>query len=102
MSRKKASEKFIKVLHARAPKLMVDDEKDKRFGAHHAGEWNEYVKFVGLDKKLSDSQVKRLWTNDLIAEVNNFDKEEVIRRAKNFDIDKELKKYRALLKKYKQ
>ena len=55
-----------------------------------------------LDKKLSDSQVERLWTNDLIAEVNNFDKEEVIRRAKNFDIDKELKKYRALLKKYKQ
>lgn len=102
MSRKKAFEKFIKVLKARAPKLMVDDEKDKRFGAHDAGEWSEYVKFVGLDKKLSDSQVKRLWTNDLIAEVNNFDKEAVIRRAKNFDIKKELKKYKELLKKYKQ
>lgn len=93
MSRKDATAKMIRVLRARAPKLRVDDEKDKRFGAHHAGEWSEYVKFVGLDKKLSDSQVKRLWTNDLIAEVNNFDKEAVIRRAKKFDIIKELKNY---------
>ena len=101
MSRKAATAKMVKVLRARAPKLRVDDEKDKRFGAHHAGEWSEYVKFVGLDKKLSDAQVSKLWTNDLIAEVNNFDKEAVIRRAKKFDIQKELKKYKALMKKYK-
>lgn len=100
MSRKKATERMLKVLIARAPKLMVEDEKDKRFGAHDEGEWREYVKFVKLDKNLSAEMVRGLWTNELIDEVNNFDKAAVIRRAKNFDLASEIKKFKALQKKY--
>ena len=65
MSDAEATALMIKVLKARAPKLKLDDEKIKKFGAHHDGEWAEYVKFVGLDKKLSDAQVKSLYTNEL-------------------------------------
>jgi len=53
---------------------------------------------VGLDKKLTDAQVKSLYTNELIDEVNNFDRNEVINRAKNFDFAKELKKFKAMMK----
>ena len=98
MSDEKAAALMIKVLRARAPKLRLDDEKIDKFGAHHDGEWREYVKFVGLDKKLSEAQVKALYTNELIDEVNNFDRGEVIRRAKNFDFAKELKRFQAMRK----
>ncbi len=96
MSDAEATALMIKVLKARAPKLRPDDEKIDQFGAHHDGEWSEYVKFVGLDKKLTKAQVKSLYTNDLIKEVNNFDRNEVIQRAKNFDFAKELKRYKAM------
>ncbi len=98
MSDEKAAALMIKVLRARAPKLRLDDEKIDKFGAHHDGEWREYVKFVGLDKKLSEAQVKSLYTNELIDEVNNFDRGEVIRRAKNFDFAKEFKRFQAMRK----
>ena len=98
MSDAEATALMIKVLKARAPKLKLDDEKIKKFGAHHDGEWAEYVKFVGLDKKLTDAQVKSLYTNELIDEVNNFDRNEVINRARNFDFAKELKKFKAMMK----
>ena len=56
------------------------------------------MKFVGLDKKLTEEQVKSLYTNELIDEVNDFDRNEVINRAKNFDFAKELKKFKAMMK----
>lgn len=102
MSTEKAMDLMLKVLTNRAPKLRLDDEKIKKFGAHHDGEWVEYVKFVGLDKVLSKDMVKKLYTNELIDEVNNFDKEAVIRRAKNFNLAKEIKNYRRLQKTYGQ
>jgi NitT/TauT family transport system substrate-binding protein len=102
MSRAKATERMIKVLEARAPKLRLDDEKINKFGAHHDGEWQEYVKFVGLDKVLTKEQVKGLYTNELIDEVNNFDRQAVIDRANNFDLAKEIKKFKALQKRYGQ
>ena len=74
MSDAQATARMIKVLKSRAPKLRLDDEKINKFGAHHDGEWAEYVKFVGLDKKLTEKQVKSLYTNELIDEVNNFDR----------------------------
>ncbi len=103
MSREKASALMVKVLTNRAPKLRPDDdEKINKFGAHDEGEWTEYVKFVGLDKALSKEMIKGLYTNELIDEVNNFDRQEVINRAKNWDLAKEIKNYRALLKRYGQ
>lgn len=102
MSREKATKRMIKVLQARAPKLMLNDEKINKFGAHHDGEWREYVKFVGLDKVLTKELVKGLYTNEFIDEVNNFDRQAVIDRAKNFDLAKEIKKFRALQKRYGQ
>ncbi len=98
MSDKEATALMLQVLQARAPKLRLDDEKIQKFGAHHDGEWKEYVKFVGLDKTLSDAQVKSLYTNDLIDEVNNFDRNAVIQRARNFDFAKELRRFRATQK----
>jgi NitT/TauT family transport system substrate-binding protein len=102
MSREKATKRMIKVLTNRAPKLRPDDgtEKIDKFGVHHDGEWNEYVKFVGLDKALSKDMVKGLYTNELIEEVNNFDRQAVINRAKNWDLAKEIKNFRALQKRY--
>ena len=82
MSDAQATALMIKVLRASAPKLSPEDEKINKFGAHHDGEWAEYVKFVGLDKTLTKEQVKSLYTNELIDEVNNFDRNEVIKRRK--------------------
>ena len=98
MSDAQATARMIKVLKSRAPKLRLDDEKINKFGAHHDGEWAEYVKFVGLDKTLTKEQVKSLYTNELIDEVNNFDRNDVIKRAKNFDFAKELKRFKAMMK----
>ncbi|MDP7169097.1 MAG: ABC transporter substrate-binding protein [Nitrospinota bacterium] len=102
MSMEKATARMLNVLVDRAPKLRPDDgtEKINKFGAHHEGEWDEYVKFVGLDKVLSKDMVKALYTNELIEEVNNFDRQEIINRAKNWDFKKEVKNYRALQKRY--
>lgn len=104
MSLEKATARMLNVLVDRAPKLRPDDgsEKINKFGAHDEGEWNEYVKFVGLDKVLTKEMIKGLYTNELIDEVNNFDRQEVINRAKNWDLAKEIKNYRALQKRYEQ
>ena len=56
------------------------------------------MKFVGLDKTLTKEQVKSLYTNELIDEVNNFDRNDVIKRAKNFDFAKEMKRFKAMMK----
>lgn len=102
MSKEKATARMLNVLVNRAPKLRPDDgsEKINKFGAHHDGEWEEYLKFVGLDKVISKKLLKELYTNDMIDEVNNFDRQEVINRAKNWDFAKEVKNFRALQKRY--
>ena len=102
MSREKATKRMLQVLVDRAPKLRPDDgtEKINKFGAHSDEEWEEYLKFVGLDKVISKELLKELYTNEFIEEVNNFDRQEVINRAKNFDLAKEIKNYRALQKRY--
>ncbi|MBT3351316.1 MAG: ABC transporter substrate-binding protein [Nitrospinaceae bacterium] len=102
ISKAKATARMLNVLVDRAPKLRPDDgtEKINKFGAHHAGEWDEYLKFVGLDKIISKKLLKELYTNDMIDEVNNFDRQKVIDRAKNWDFAKEVKNFRALEKRY--
>lgn len=102
MSKEKATARMLNVLVNRAPKLRPDDgsEKVNKFGAHHDGEWEEYLKFVGLDKVISKKLLKELYTNDMIDEVNNFDRQAVIDRAKNWDFAKEVKNFRALQKRY--
>ncbi len=104
MSREKATARMLNVLVNRAPKLRPDDgtEKINKFGAHHDGEWEEYLKFVGLDKVVSKKLLKELYTNELIDEVNDFDRQKVIDRANNFDLAKEIKNFRALQKRYGQ
>jgi len=104
MSREKATARMLTVLVDRAPKLRPDDgtEKINKFGAHHDGEWDEYLKFVGLDKVISKKLLRSLYTNDMIDEVNNFDRQKVIDRAKTWDLAKEIKNFRALQKRYGQ
>lgn len=94
MSREKATQVFRKVLEARAPKLrMVKGQK--RFGEFSAEKWTEYVKFMGLEKKLSMEKVNALWTNDIVAEAINFDVKAIEEQAKRFNFDEGLKKFKA-------
>jgi len=102
MSLAEASKTYLQVLLSRKDKLKVDDEKIKKFGAFDEGEWKAYLKFVGLDKKLSMDKVKTLYTNDLVNDVNNFDVKAIEKQARNFDFDKALKHFKELEAKYHQ
>lgn len=99
-SQEEASKTFLKVLLSRKDKLRVDDEKIKKFGAFAPEDWVSYVKFLGLEKKLSMDKVNTLYTNELIDEVNNFDVKAIEEQARNFDFDKALKHFKELQAKY--
>lgn len=94
MSQEKAHKLFRQVLESRAPKLRLA-KGQARFGEFSAEKWAAYVQFLGVEKQLPMEKVNALWTNDLIAEVNNFDPREIENQAKNFNFEAELKKFKA-------
>ena len=94
MSKEKANQLFRQVLEVRAPRLRLAPGQ-ARFGEFSPRKWEAYVKFLGLQKQLPAGKVNVLWTNELIAEVNNFDPKAIEAQARNFNFQEELKKYKA-------
>jgi NitT/TauT family transport system substrate-binding protein len=60
-------------------------QADKRMGASSLAEWQEQVRFAGLQDPTVPDKIKdvaALFTNELIDEVNNFDRSAVERQAR--------------------
>jgi NitT/TauT family transport system substrate-binding protein len=55
---------------------------DGKWGAFRSDGFAKYIAFLGLTDKIPD--INALWSNALIAEINNFDANAVIEQAKNF------------------
>jgi NitT/TauT family transport system substrate-binding protein len=55
---------------------------DTKMGFIHEKELQLEAKFLGLDIK----DVKPLFTNDMIEEINHFDRDKIIDQAKNYKI----------------
>lgn len=53
-----------------------------KWGAFPTTVFNDYVRFLGLPENIPD--LGSLWSNDLIAEINNFDENVVIEKARNY------------------
>jgi NitT/TauT family transport system substrate-binding protein len=76
-----ALKEALHVVNARKDKwLAAPWQSDKRLGAMDKAEWEAQVAFVGLADKIRD--VSPFFTNDLIDEINAFDKEAVMAQAK--------------------
>ena len=55
---------------------------DGRWGAFRPAAFKDYSEFLGIAADVPDPSP--LWTNDLIAEINNFDEAAVIAKARNY------------------
>jgi len=85
ISDEQAMNEALIVLNARAGKwLPKPGQKDQRFGAQSEEEWLAMVEFAGFKNDIKD--VSGIFTNDLLDEVNDFDREEVIRDSKQLNI----------------
>jgi NitT/TauT family transport system substrate-binding protein len=77
--------KAVKIpVEKRAPLFTSYDKSVHDFGRIAAPEWQDEVKFLGLEGKVKN--VSELFTNDLIDEINKFDRDAVIHQAKTFKI----------------
>ncbi len=72
-------------IRKRMPLFSHYDETISDFGRISPEEWEAEIGFLGLDGKIKD--VTALYTNDLIDEINEFDRQAVIDAAKNFKIE---------------
>ena len=75
--------KNVRMLQVRFPRL-VPDPKSNRIGAYGLKPWKDFVDVLYAAGKLKtkDIPVERLYSNALIAEINNFDRAKVIAAAK--------------------
>lgn len=71
----------VRTLRVQMKGLQLED-KSAKWGSYPAQGWNAYLKIYGLAEKIGDPT--RFYTNDLIAEINDFDAQKVIEQAKNF------------------
>jgi NitT/TauT family transport system substrate-binding protein len=65
----------------RRMKLYRPPYPNTKMGFIHEDELKREAKFLGLD---SIKDVKPLFTNDLIDEINNFDRAKIVEQAKNY------------------
>lgn len=85
ISEEQALHEAVHVLQARLAKYKVDGRADPRYGAFTRQEWKSTQGFfydVGMISKKPD--VSTYFTNDLIDEINKFDKSAVIRQAESY------------------
>ena len=68
----------------RMPLYVSYDETQRQWGRISPAEWQAETKFAGLGDKIKDTS--RFFTNDLIDEINDFDKGEVVAAAKDFKL----------------
>jgi len=75
----------VHVLGARIEKMKLRDFQNGEYGRYAAAGWQDYVDFLLAKKELEKPvDVNTLYTNDLIAEINRFDRDAVIRQAKQY------------------
>ncbi len=75
--------KNVRMLNVRFPRL-VPDPKSNRIGAYSLRPWKEFVDVLAKAGKLSTRNipVETLYTNELIGEINDFDRGALIAAAK--------------------
>lgn len=75
----------VYALDVRKDKWFPDkSDADQRMGAQSAAEWQNAVTMMELGDKFKD--VSRLYTNDIVADCNKFDKNAIEQMAKSFKL----------------
>ena len=80
-----ALKEAVHVLQARLDKYRIEKRKDPRFGAFLPDEWKSTQSFffdVGMLKAKPDVSV--YYTNDLIDDINKFDKAAIVKQAETY------------------
>ncbi|MBB3181635.1 NitT/TauT family transport system substrate-binding protein [Variovorax sp. Sphag1AA] len=73
----------VHVVKAQLIGLKIDEsDKNQQFGYYRPESWFDFLRIYGMDNRIKDPT--RFYTNDLIADINNFDKSQVIEQARNF------------------
>jgi NitT/TauT family transport system substrate-binding protein len=83
MPEDQALREAVHVLQARLSKYKIEGRADPRFGAFTKSEWEDTQSFffdVGVVKKKLD--VSEYYTNQFIDQVNKFNKDEIVKKAK--------------------
>ena len=82
---KEAFDEALKVVQSRMDKWFAGPtQKDKRFGAMSLEEWQAQVAFAGLEGQIKD--VRPVFTEDLIDDINKFDAAAIAAKAKSMTI----------------
>lgn len=81
VSEEQALRDGVRTLRVQMKGLQLED-KAAKWGSYPAQGWAAYLKIYGLTEKIVDPA--RFYTNDLIAEINDFDAQKVVEQAKNF------------------
>ncbi len=85
VSEEQALKQAIRVFEVQSKGFVTRPDEPKTWGNYTAKSWAGYLDVYGLTQKISDPS--RFYTNDLIAEINNFDAQKVINDAKNFKLN---------------
>jgi NitT/TauT family transport system substrate-binding protein len=75
---------ILNPIEKRVPLLSHYDKSINDIGRILPSEWIEELKFAGLEDKIKDTS--RFFTNDLVGEINDFDRHEIVEQAKNFKL----------------
>jgi NitT/TauT family transport system substrate-binding protein len=79
----KALDQGVFILRSRLEKMAPRDYQKGQYGHYDPAAWNAYVDFLQSEGVLeSPVDPQSLYTNDLIEEINRFDREAVVRQAK--------------------
>jgi NitT/TauT family transport system substrate-binding protein len=82
---KEAFDEALKVVQSRMDKWFAGPtQTDKRFGAMSLEEWQAQVAFAGLEGQIKD--LRPVFTEDLIDDVNKFDAAAIAAKAKSMTI----------------
>ncbi len=80
-----ALKEALHVIHTRTGKwLPSDQDEDKRIGGSTLRQWQAQVRFVNLEDKFKDASI--LFTNDLLDDVNRFDRKAIEDQAKRMTL----------------
>jgi NitT/TauT family transport system substrate-binding protein len=80
---KKALSDAVYVVGVRNANLKLRDYQKGQYGFYDRSAWQAYVDFLLAEKELQERvEVGTLFTNELIPEINAFDREAIIRQAK--------------------
>lgn len=80
---KKAMEESMFVATARIEKMRLRDYQKGQYGQYDPAAWQAYVDFLLAEKEIAQPvDIATLYTNDLIPEINKFDRAAVIASAK--------------------